>query len=572
MSRQSWRACRSEAGFSFVELLVTIIIAGVVFAAMVPMFVQAEKKNSGDSMRLIATQVAQDKIEKVRQLAYGSISKDNLESSTFADGQFGPVQNVSTGSGSRQIDLTYDSTSYPPGSEGLTSEYKVVTVTATWTAPPSPVKPVTLSTIVYRQYAGPPILTFATNPAMGDTGILGDDNLTTVTLSAKVDMTAGVVPSKAVFTIAAYGGATIATQTVSTTDVNPGLGYWYDGDGTFFWTWDASAAANGLYDFEVTAYSAADGAPGNSPHIYPRIEHTVPPAAPTDVSVVAGDGTVTVTWNASEEPTVESYEVYRATSLSGPWDTLLTTLPAETLAYVDDSVVNGTTYYYAVRAVTSDDERSDFAYSAAASPQAGTDSSPPTAPTSVVATKVTGSASIELTWLAATDDVGVVSYEIWRSDDGADWGSGPHDVWTNLLLLRYVDADVGYSTTWYYKIRAVDAAGNTGPFSAPVVSATTDPEPHYTLTVRNTINGNNKTRYVWVQAAATGLYYDQGGNSYSSPPTGVAVPSKNGTQDFANLPTGPYHVWVSSSNSFSSASIESPDVDLSAGDNTKDID
>ena len=36
MSRHFWRACNREAGFSFVELLVTIIIAGIIFAAMVP--------------------------------------------------------------------------------------------------------------------------------------------------------------------------------------------------------------------------------------------------------------------------------------------------------------------------------------------------------------------------------------------------------------------------------------------------------------------------------------------------------------------------------------------------------
>ena len=34
---------RARAGFSFVELLVTIIIAGIAFAAMVPFFVQAQQ-------------------------------------------------------------------------------------------------------------------------------------------------------------------------------------------------------------------------------------------------------------------------------------------------------------------------------------------------------------------------------------------------------------------------------------------------------------------------------------------------------------------------------------------------
>ena len=129
-------ARRGEAGFSFVELLVTIIIAGVAFAAMVPLFVTAQSKNSADNLRIVVTNLAQDKIEKMRQLPYGSISVDNLESSAFAGGQFGTTQSISSGSGSRTITLSYTVESYPAGSQGLTSQYKVVSVTATWTAPP----------------------------------------------------------------------------------------------------------------------------------------------------------------------------------------------------------------------------------------------------------------------------------------------------------------------------------------------------------------------------------------------------------------------------------------------------
>ena len=65
----SVRARRGARGFSFVELLVTIIIAGIAFAAMVPLFVQAQQKNSADNVRNISLQIAQDKIEKIRQLS-----------------------------------------------------------------------------------------------------------------------------------------------------------------------------------------------------------------------------------------------------------------------------------------------------------------------------------------------------------------------------------------------------------------------------------------------------------------------------------------------------------------------
>ena len=59
---------RRNGGFSLVELMITTVIAGIVFAGMVPMFVNAEQASSGDQMRNIATNVAQDRIEKLRVL------------------------------------------------------------------------------------------------------------------------------------------------------------------------------------------------------------------------------------------------------------------------------------------------------------------------------------------------------------------------------------------------------------------------------------------------------------------------------------------------------------------------
>src|SRR5674476_559332 len=53
----SVRARHGARGFSFVELLVTIIIAAIAFAAMVPVFVQAQKSNSSDNARNLALSV-----------------------------------------------------------------------------------------------------------------------------------------------------------------------------------------------------------------------------------------------------------------------------------------------------------------------------------------------------------------------------------------------------------------------------------------------------------------------------------------------------------------------------------
>jgi prepilin-type N-terminal cleavage/methylation domain-containing protein len=85
----------SVRGFSLVELLVTIVLAGIIFAAMVPFFANALSRSSEDEVRVDAAAIAQDRIEQVRLLPYADITTNNLNYSPspaanpFGDGRFG---------------------------------------------------------------------------------------------------------------------------------------------------------------------------------------------------------------------------------------------------------------------------------------------------------------------------------------------------------------------------------------------------------------------------------------------------------------------------------------------------
>lgn len=74
-----------------------------------------------------------------------------------------------------------------------------------------------------------------------------------------------------------------------------------------------------------------------------------PPLAPTGLDVVSGDQTVTLTWNANEDPDLASYRVYRS-ELSGNPGTLVAQDLIDPL-FVDEGLTNGSTYYYTVTAV-----------------------------------------------------------------------------------------------------------------------------------------------------------------------------------------------------------------------------
>ena len=105
---------RPQRGFSMVELLVTIVLAGIIFAAMVPFFANALKRTSADEYRVDSTNIAQDRIEQVRLLPYKDIASGNLNysptppPSPFGDGRFGPTYTLVGESRSYHIDYVVD--------------------------------------------------------------------------------------------------------------------------------------------------------------------------------------------------------------------------------------------------------------------------------------------------------------------------------------------------------------------------------------------------------------------------------------------------------------------------------
>ncbi len=208
-----------------------------------------------------------------------------------------------------------------------------------------------------------------------------------------------------------------------------------------------------VYYYKVSAVNnVGEGSGSNELSATPVAPKTAP-AAPTLTSATAGDTQVSLSWSAPSDggSTITGYKVYRGTASGG--ETLLTTL-GSVLSYVDRSVSNGGTYYYVVSAVNSVGEGAK-SNERSASPVAP--DTVPAAPSLTAATA--GDAKVTLSWTAPSSDGGsaVTGYKIYRGTT-----SGSETLLTTVgNVLTYVDSTAVNGQTYYYKVSAVNAVGES---------------------------------------------------------------------------------------------------------------
>lgn len=100
------------------------------------------------------------------------------------------------------------------------------------------------------------------------------------------------------------------------------------------------------------------------------------------------------------------------------------------------------------------------------------DAVPPTAPSGLGATAA-GSTQVNLAWTAATDNVAVTGYRVERC---AGSGCGTFVEVGSSATTTFADTLLTAGTTYVYRVRAIDAAGNLGPYSGTASATTTTPD------------------------------------------------------------------------------------------------
>jgi fibronectin type 3 domain-containing protein len=167
------------------------------------------------------------------------------------------------------------------------------------------------------------------------------------------------------------------------------------------------------------------------------------PPAPTGLAASAGDQLVVLSWHAT--PNTTSYNIWRATVSSGPYD--LVAYGIAQASHSDQGLVNGTTYYYVVSALG---EAGEGPRSAEAN---ATPNPPlPAIPSGLLA--ASGDGLVTLTWDPAD---GAASYEVRR----ADVSGGTYAPVATVATTNHVDAAVMNGATYYYVVASLNAAGES---------------------------------------------------------------------------------------------------------------
>lgn len=254
---------------------------------------------------------------------------------------------------------------------------------------------------------------------------------------------------------------------------------------------------------------------------------TIAPTVPAGLTVSAvSSSQINLNWTASTDNTaVAGYKIYRN-------GVLLNGNVAGT-NFSDTGLSANTTYTYTVSAFdpAGNNSAQSGAVSATTQPPL-TDTTPPSTPSNLAASAVTSS-QISLSWSASSDTPPgeMAGYHVFRCQGALCTNFA--QITTNLVgATTYTDIGLNAETTYLYKVRAFDNAGNASADSA-ILSATTLSQPQLstylkgawgfnegagTTTADTSNNGNIATILgaTWVAGRyGSGLSFD-GGSSHLS--------------------------------------------------------
>ena len=216
----------------------------------------------------------------------------------------------------------------------------------------------------------------------------------------------------------------------------------------------ATLSASGWWVMQLAAFRAAAG---------PSL-----PAPTNLLAKVVSGSEIDLAWSASASATSYLVERCQGTGCSSFAQIGMAAMTS-TPSFQDTGLGLGMTYSYRLRAKDAAGDSSGYSNVASATTTNTVDTTPPTAPSNLVATGSSPS-QIGLTWTAATDDVGVTSYLVERC---AGAGCSSFTQLGTSPGVTFTDTGLTMGTSYSYRVRASDGAGNLGPYSNVATGMTT---------------------------------------------------------------------------------------------------
>jgi len=220
----------------------------------------------------------------------------------------------------------------------------------------------------------------------------------------------------------------------------------------------APVSPSGQWVMQLAAFRAATLAPD-----------TQPPTAPTNLTATAASATqINLAWTAATDNVgVTSYLIERCQGAG--CSSFAQVATSTTASFSNTGLAAATSFSYRVRATDAAGNLGPYSNIATAVTTGGADTQPPTAPSNLTAT-VASNTRINLAWTAATDNVAVTQYLIERCQGG---GCSNFAQIATSTAVSFANTGLTAGTSFSYRVRATDAAGNLGPYSNIATGVTT---------------------------------------------------------------------------------------------------
>jgi hypothetical protein len=228
------------------------------------------------------------------------------------------------------------------------------------------------------------------------------------------------------------------------------------------------------YSYRIRATDAAGNLSGYSSVATAATLATdnVPPTAPSNLTAnPVSSSLVTLTWTASSDAGgLHGYSIERCITAACTFAVIVPYLTS--ITFNDTGLTAGVGYSYRVRASDSAGNLSAYSNVASASTPAA-DTQAPTPPTNLAATAA-GGTQINLSWTASTDNVAVTAYFVERCQGS---GCASFTQIASVGGVAYSDGSLNAGSSYAYRVRATDAAGNLSGYSTEATASTPSVTP-----------------------------------------------------------------------------------------------